>query len=246
MQCKIVIPSFSRAERVVSKMLSDEAIICIPKSQEEAYRFHNPDHEIVTHPDDVVGLPAKRNWMANHFKELFMMDDDIEGVQYMATTLGEKAKVTSKEEIRTIIQNLYRRAKLIGVSVFGFGNIPTPFQYDGFKPFSLTNRITGCSYGVIANENTKWNEDIAVKEDFWISGYVMYKERKILLDYRYHFLQQKTFKNPGGLSKYRNNESEMRAILSIRKHFGESIKLKRAGHHRDSVLKYNITSSFRI
>lgn len=38
--------------------------------------------------------------------------------------------------------------------------------------------ITGCSYGVIYNKNTWWNEEIRLKEDFWISCYIKYKERK--------------------------------------------------------------------
>ena len=174
------------------------------------------------------------------------MDDDIASVHRVSVSPGEKAGVKSKNEVYDIIQNLYNRAKLIGVSVFGFGNKATPFQYSPFEPFTLTNRITGCSYGVISNENTIWNEDIAVKEDFWISSYVLYKERSILVDFRYHFQQKDTFKNPGGLSGFRTNQSEMKSILAIRKHFGESIIIKTGKFHVNKSVKYNIASKYRI
>lgn len=246
MPCKIVIPSYNRADRVITKDICRDVIICVPESQEKDYKYYNPDTEIVTHPDSVKGFPPKRNWMANHFKELFMIDDDIAYVQKMYIEKGEQSAIRDKDYVYDIIQKLYEMAKLLGVSVFGFGNRATPFQYDEFEPFSLTKRVTGCSYGVIKNENVVWNEDIVLKEDFWISSYVLYKERRILVDNRYHFAQKDTFVNPGGLSEFRSNQSEMKSILAIRKHFGESIVIKTAVNHVNKSVKYNITSKYRI
>lgn len=77
MSCKIVIPSHKRHDRVFAKKLVNDPIICVAECQADLYRQFNPDCEIVTHPDDVVGLIPKRNWMAKYFKELFMLDDDV-------------------------------------------------------------------------------------------------------------------------------------------------------------------------
>lgn len=253
MQCKIVIPSYKRADRVISKEICRDVILCVPESQTDEYKYYNHDVEIVSHPDSVIGLPAKRNWMVKHFKELFMMDDDIQFVHNLMTikgesspTKGESSSIRDKDEIYEIIQKLYSLAKLLDVSLFGFGNIPTPMQYTEFEPYKLTNRVNGCSYGVIYGENTIWNEDIPLKEDFWISGYVLYKERKILVDNRYHFEQKDTFVNPGGLSEFRSSQTEMKSILAIRKYFGESILMKNKKFHVNKKVKYNISSKFRI
>lgn len=76
MQLRIVIPSHKRHDRVFAKKLVNDPIICVAESQADLYRQFNPDCEIVTHPDDVVGLIPKRNWMAKHFGNLFMLDGE--------------------------------------------------------------------------------------------------------------------------------------------------------------------------
>lgn len=68
---RIVIPSHKRHDRVFAKYLVNDPIICVAKSQADIYRDYNPDCEIVAHPDDVVGLIPKRNWMTKHFNEQF-------------------------------------------------------------------------------------------------------------------------------------------------------------------------------
>ena len=74
MPLKIVIPSHKRHDAVFSKKLVTDPIICVAESQAEQYRQYNPDCEIVAHPDDVVGLIPKRNWMAEYFGDLFMLE----------------------------------------------------------------------------------------------------------------------------------------------------------------------------
>lgn len=92
MSLKIVIPSHKRHDRVFAKKLVLDPIICVAESQADLYRQYNPECEIVTHPDDVVGLIPKRNWMAKHFGELMMLDEYLryhfQPSQYQATILA--------------------------------------------------------------------------------------------------------------------------------------------------------------
>ena len=44
-----------------AKKLVLDPIICVAESQADLYRQYNPDCEIVTHPDDVIGLIPKRS-----------------------------------------------------------------------------------------------------------------------------------------------------------------------------------------
>lgn len=89
MSLKIVIPSHKRHDMVLAKKLVVDPIICVAESQSDLYRQHNPECEIVTHPDDVIGLIPKRNWMAKHFGELMMLDDDVHAVKNLYCEKGE-------------------------------------------------------------------------------------------------------------------------------------------------------------
>lgn len=76
MPCKIVIPSHKRHDRVFAKKLVNDPIICVAESQADLYQQFNPECEIVTHPDDVMGLIPKRNWwqsILENFSCLMMM-----------------------------------------------------------------------------------------------------------------------------------------------------------------------------
>lgn len=93
MQLRIVIPSHKRHDRVFAKKLVNDPIICVAESQADLYRQFNPDCEIVTHPDDVVGLIPKRNWMAKHFRNLFMLDDDVHACKSICVEKGEPSRI---------------------------------------------------------------------------------------------------------------------------------------------------------
>lgn len=250
MPLRIVIPSHKRHDRVYAKRIVTDPIICVPKSQEDQYRLCNPDCEIVTHPDDIVGLIPKRNWMAKHFGELFMIDDDVHAVKNLVAEKGECTVVKDPERVRYIIENLHDIACLLDVHVFGFTARTTPVMYEEQEYLSLSKMITGCSYGVRYNKNVWWNEELRLKEDFWISCYVKYKERRILTDLRYNFAQKSTFVNAGGLSAFRNQEEEKRSILFIKKHFGDSIVMKgKTRNGKDEtrqLVEYNITCKYRF
>jgi len=245
---KIVIPSHKRADSVKTLKLVPTAILCVAESQVDEYRRFNPKAEIVAHPDDVVGLIPKRNWMVRKFGELFMLDDDlIEFRSYVE--YKEPCPIKDHAKILRVIDELYCMAKALDVHLFGFGNKVTPVQWDEFTPFKMKNCVTGRNYGVIGNENTVWDENFVLKEDFLISCMVMYKEGAILTDERYTFLQEKTMKNRGGLSEFRNRDTERENCIRMRQYFGECVKLKKEGwngqKHTKSLNNFNISVSFR-
>lgn len=250
MSLPIVIPSHKRHDKVFAKKLVLNPIICVAESQADLYRQYNPDCEIVTHPDDVIGLIPKRNWMAKHFGELFMIDDDVHAVKNLVVEKGEPGVIRDPERVTEIINSLYELACMLDVHLFGFTSRISPVMYEESGFYSLSKMITGCSYGVRYNKNVWWNEEIKLKEDFWISCYMKYKERRILTDLRYNFSQKSTFVNAGGLAAFRNQEEERRSILFIKKNFGDSIQLKGATNNgkdkTKQMVEYNISCKFRF
>lgn len=247
---RIVIPSHKRHDRVFAKYLVTDPVICVAESQKDLYKRFNPDCEIVTHPDDVIGLIPKRNWMAKHFGNIFMLDDDVHTCKYLAADYGDCSVIKDREKVTRIIHELYDLAEVLDVHVFGFTNRTTPMMYEENAWLSFSKMITGCSYGVRYKKGvTWWNEDLKLKEDFWISCFAKFKERRILTDLRYSFSQKDTFVNPGGLSAFRNVEEERRSILLIRKHFGECIQMKGGACNNGKgstkqMVEYNISVKF--
>ena len=120
MPCKIVIPSHKRHDRVFAKKLVNDPIVCVAESQADLYREFNPDCEIVTHPDDIIGLIPKRNWMARYFGELFMLDDDVHACKTLYAEKGESGRVKDKDKITRIILSLHEMASLMDIHLFGF------------------------------------------------------------------------------------------------------------------------------
>ncbi len=250
MPLKIVIPSHKRHDRVFAKKLLTDPIICVAESQADLYRQFNPECEIVTHPDDIIGLVPKRNWMAKHFGEIFMLDDDVHSMKSLMAEKGELTVVKDPASITAIIRNLYEMACMLDVHVFGFTSRISPVMYDETAYLSLSNMITGCSYGVRHNKNVWWNEELRLKEDFWISCYMKFKERRILTDLRYSFSQKGTFISEGGLASIRNRKEELRSIMFIKKHFGNSIYMKgKTRNGKDEtrhLVEYNISCKFKF
>ena len=245
----IVIPSHKRHDRVFAKKLVNDPIICVAEAQRDLYKAYNPDCEIVTHPDDVIGLVPKRNWMARHFGDLMMLDDDVHVVKNLTVEKGETGVIRDPDVITGLIESLYELACMLDVSLFGFTSSMSPVMYNEWGYYSLMKMITGCAYGVRYNKNIWWNEELRLKEDFWISCYVKYKERKILTDQRYNFSQKGTFVNAGGLAAIRNQEEERKSILFIKKNFGDSINLKgQVTNGKDKtkqLVQYNIACQFK-
>jgi hypothetical protein len=244
MFCKIVIPSLGRADRVLTKRVVDDPILCVRQSEAEAYALYNPELEIVSHPDDLIGLQPKRNWIRKHFGNVFMLDDDISHCQRTTALPGEIQRIDDAEAVTANIQRLCELAILMDIPLFGFTKNPRPEQYNEFQPFSLMNMITGCAHGVLENSKIFYNDNLLLKDDFYISGLCKFRLRKVLVDRRYCFVQLDTFKRSGGLAATRNLTQEKRQCLEIRRLFGEAVTIRKGTKTAGLKSRFNISMSF--
>lgn len=220
--CKVVIPSHKRATRVRTTSVVDHAIICIPESQERAYRLCNPLDEIVTHPDSVVGLARKRDWIVRHFGDVFMLDDDIDTMQRVYTEPGERSQVDPKTAYE-LIQATADACRQAGAYLFSFAHVPAPVLYNALKPLDLAGYHTGCAHGVLGGSKLWYSPEIVVNEDYWISCLNAYEHRLSWKDTRFYFQQKDTFVNPGGLSEFRNVEAEEQDFNLLQRVFGKDV-----------------------
>lgn len=226
--CKVVIPSHKRHDRVLTTSAVANAILCVAQSQEHLYRACNPDIEIVTHPDDVVGLNPKRNWIIKHFGTVFQIDDDISDMKRVYTEPGEKV-IVDAETAYQLIQQAADVAGQMGAFLFSFSHVPLPVGYNPLNPLTLTGYHTGCGHGVVKGSKLWYaTEGINFNEDFWISCLNAFHHRYGYKDTRFYFAQKDTFVNRGGLAEFRNIEKEEEDFHYLQRVFGtEVITLKK-------------------
>ena len=222
-QLPIVIPSMGRASNVSTVSLVDDPIVCVPESEAAQYREHNPGVEVEAHPDTVVGLPAKREWMYQRWGDLFMVDDDAVALFDVSAATIQKV---GSGDARALIERVYADACGAGAFLFGLSRTPDPRTYFPNRPFRRTGLVLGGAYGLRAGSGLWWNKRMMVGEDFWISCLNAHYHRTLWVDTRYAFMFSKTFASTGGLSLYRTEGSESEATEILKENFGNVINKK--------------------
>lgn len=227
MEVKVVIPSHKRSDRVLTTQVVPNAIVCVPESQADLYRAANPDTELVLHPDYVIGLAPKRQWIYEHFGNVLMLDDDITDFRKVYIAAGQSGKVDTATTW-ALIQECAYCAKAAGSFLFGFNFKPNPTTFKPFSPIRRTGYVTGCAIGLLAGSKLWFNSEIVCNEDYWISLLNAYHHRTIWRDNRFVFIQKDTFASPGGMAEFRNIEVEEEDFKKLKKWFGNSVELKKA------------------
>lgn len=236
MQIKIIIPTHNRAGRVTTLGAVAHAKLCVAESQAPVYHEHYPEAELVIHPDSIIGLAPKRQWIYEKFGDVFMLDDDV--------TFGQRLYLASKkpklnrlrpEEAYDIIQWAGNMAYLCGCYLFGFNKNINPLLYRPFAPIQLTGFVTGCALGLLSGSRLIFSAESTAVEDFYISGLNAHFHRKAFIDMRFGFVQTDTFHNVGGQSSFRTLETERKDVLFLRRCFGDAIKLKAERHGGGSL-----------
>jgi hypothetical protein len=208
----------------------------VPESQADAYRAVVP--HVVTHPDAIVGLTPKLNWMLAHLDDgagLVILDDDLEYLCRCFGTPAENAqrKVTDPDVIRDVIGHTAQVASDFGAKLFGWQSTPESIRYySGHRPFSLTGFINGCAMGFLPGHGLRFDERIVAKNDYDLCCLNAYRNRILLRDDRYAFCQRETFTGSGGQSFYRSSTSEQRDVEILRRKYGDVIQLGKLGGTR--------------
>jgi hypothetical protein len=244
MEIKIVIPSHRRADKVKTASIVPGAIICVPHAQEAEYRRHNPNCELLPHPDDIIGLAQKRNWIYQKFGDVMMLDDDLTRFSrlYLEANSLRSSRVSPKETLAIIQQTAYM-AKQLGAFVFGFSSVADARNFKPQKPFRLTGYCNGSSFGLLKGSKVFFHKEAVAVEDYFASLVNAYYHRYAFFDLRFGFVQQRTFKNLGGQAEFRSKRSEEQDYKFLRRMFGDAIQQRppvtrgRASHEFQRVIK---------
>lgn len=221
---KKIIVSHKRADKVTTHRYINDVVICVPESQKLEYEKYN-DCEIISHPDSVVGLSPKRQWIIDNFKNVFQLDDDIVGANrvYIPAKYSRKGML-SPQEISDWIDDLEQMCNEIGVKLFGFNRTSNPAGYSGDKPISFNKYITGGAFGLLEGHGLHFPDfPYFVGEDYWINALNAHINRKSLIDQRVAFSFVETEANVGGVADYRTEKRRKETYIYLKKHFGDAI-----------------------
>jgi len=236
MEVQILILSHKRAGRVTTHRHVSNAQICIPESQAASYRQHHLDETLVMHPDSVVGLPAKRQWVYEKFGDVMMLDDDSMGLLRIYRKANSLRKaLCSADHCYEIIQRTAATARDMGVYLFGFGSHANPVTYNPFKPFRMGGYSPGGAMGMLAGSKLWFPTDTTLPlDDYWICLLNAYYHRFAFYDSRFAFGFRETYTGQGGMSEFRQDDAEQQATDYLKKWFGDAVVKKRG---RPSVTK---------
>ena len=225
----IVVPSHRRAKDVLTTRAIAHAILCVPATQAAEYREHNPGVELLVHPDTVIGLPMKRQWIHEQVGDVFMADDDVRHMLRRFRLPGRLPPELAWE----VIQATARVARQAGAYLFGFAPDANPKNFTDFYPFDPAGYVYGQAFGIFAGSPLRWidDPDLRTVDDFWISGLNAYHNRIAWKDRRFAFATRPVCKTPGGQAEFRTVEGEARATAALRAYFGSAIQPRRAGRH---------------
>lgn len=222
---KVVVLSHKRAGLVttIPRVLpADKVALCVPQAQYDGYAEHHPDTEIVAHPDDIVGLSRKRQWIYERWGDVMMVDDD-----FVVCTHFEHAKsscVVDPETGYEIIQRLAGNAKDLGVFLFGFSTYADIRTFNPMTPFKTAGFVVGGTLGMLAGSRLFYNPELVAADDYWISALNAYYHRSALIDLRYIFTSKgRTFKTTGGTADIRTMDTERNDNKVLRHYFGSDI-----------------------
>lgn len=222
----IIIVSHKRAGKVLTHKAVSDCLICIPESQFSDYLQHHPAEMLITHPDSVVGLFSKRQWILERYPNVFMLDDDLREMRAMHTVTKEQSKLPP-EAARDLIYATAQAAADAGCFLYGFAQSCIPLSYTGLQPIVMTGYLIQGWIGF--NEGHKLFYPTGEHRfcgDYWISALNAYYHRKIWKDTRFTFSVLDTFTGAGGQSEFRNMAREEADFDFLRKHFGDVIGFK--------------------
>lgn len=221
----VVCPTKGRAGKVITLDAISPLTLCVAESDEADYRAAYPDADLLVHPDTVLGISAKRQWICDEVGDVFMVDDDVTAlVQCYDPELPSKV---APEIAWEIVQNTARTARAFDVYLWGLANSHDSRYYNANKPFRFTGWVNAYAMGLFAGSRLRFPEDPHfVAEDFVIAGMNAYYYRRIFADTRWGFQQVETFAGIGGLSAWRTTETVEESMRRLRQMFGKAIETK--------------------
>ena len=232
-----IILSHKRAGDVTTHRFVSGCRICIPESQAEQYRKAHPTLEQLVHPDTVVGIWAKREWVLRTVQaDHVQMDDDVIGLYRVYRPEGSwKKSVVGPDRAYELIQATADRARKLGAYLFGWGQHARPLTYNALKPFRFGGYTPSGALGLLEGSKLWWpdGKELGDGDDYWACLLNAHLHRYCFYDRRFTFAFRPTLGNAGGLTEFRSGDTtrelvEHRVLEFLQKNFGQDVIVRNA------------------
>lgn len=233
-----IILSHKRAGDVTTHKYVSNCKICIPESQVDEYTKAHPELEQIVHPDTVVGLWAKRQWVKERYGDHVQLDDDSIGIYRVYRPLRSwKKSVMGPDRAYELLQMSADRARKLGAFLFGWGQHAHPLTYNGLKPFRFGGYTPGGALGILSGAKFWWPTDTSLGDgcDYWVCLLNAHYHRYSFFDRRFTFAFRGTYSRGGGLNEFRagveggTEAVEMEVLRYLQRSFGRDVVVRNFG-----------------
>jgi hypothetical protein len=238
----IICPTHGRAGRVHVFDVLPDIPLCVAESQAPAYAAAHPDAELIIHPDTVVGIAPKRQWLVDRYENVMMFDDDVTTIVDMQVPAGEQQRIRDPQKIRDIVHRLFDMAEGLGAYVLGLSTYADPVLYRPQNPFSLRHMVSGHCLGLRKHDQLRF-PDMAdlLTDDLWVSAMSAYHHRVLLTDNRYGTSVAKTWHETGGMATHRTWSRVVDNERFLTELFGEAIRRRRESARSTLSIEIQLT-----
>lgn len=230
-EVKPIILSHKRAGKVTTDKYIANCTICIEESQAEEYAKKHPNLPQLVHPDSVIGLWAKRQWVKDQVGDHVQFDDDSIGFYRVYRPIrGWKKSVLGPSRAYDLIQMTADRARKLGAYLFGWGAHAHPLTYNGLKPFRFGGYTPGGALGMLEGAKYFWPKDAPQGDgdDYWVCLLNAHFHRYCFFDRRFTAAFRGTYTAGGGLNEFRAGKKDAHedVLKYLQKNFGSEVVVR--------------------
>jgi hypothetical protein len=221
--------------------------LCVSESQAPFYREAHPAQELIVHPDDVVGIAPKRQWLLDRHPKVMMFDDDLLAMLDLSVPPGEEARVLDPQRVRDLVARLFDVGEEMGAYLVGFSSYADPALYRPHRPFALTGFVSGYCLGMRRSPKVKLPYPHApwlLTDDLYVSALNAHAHRLIFQDLRYGFSAKDTWTGAGGMATHRTWDRVVENERRLKELFGDAVR--RRGNTGRSTLTVEIQLTLKV
>lgn len=240
MKIEICVPSYRRAQEVLTYRIVPDALFFVHSFEADDYRRNYPDMRIKEIPDDMRGnIATARNFIVDTMNgkvdAFAMLDDDLTRVAYWE---DGKRRDAGGEMIWAFVEKYSLLAAELGIRFWGTNLICDKQAYLEYMPFSFKALVVGPVCVHVGRCELRRDESIPLKEDYDFFIQNMERYRRVLRVNKWHY-ENKRVNFPGGCTLYRSLEDEREQFAMLQKKWGRDIV------RRDVNPKNHRSSKFR-
>ncbi len=215
----LYVPSYKRADKIMTQNILNDCTYVVRKSQEEEYRKSGVKKILAAPDEEIDSLPKVRQWIIDNTPEdiVIQLDDDIERFSY-----ANKNNIVVIDDKDTVDMELERVAQLLSDLDIGFAALPMQENVLKYtREFSFKSTIgLVCWFNKEGLKKSRYDPGIKFKADIDFELQELLHNRIMLIP---EYLRAKATydRNKGGNSETKNSRTVNEAVEYMNRKWGK-------------------------